>query len=188
MNKLEEIKRKVGGVRWFPWIVFFVFLLVLAYVPTLMDSDSLRGIRPDSHTELFLNYMGYSADTLKFDGRYEIDEECLNVMVADFPAGADNAEETKKVMLDLFRQQYTNMTLKEGVLLCGKDLIQEFRMRGDINPAGEFVGGALWHEDIHDPGDACIVNVKMKQEDDKLYFFYAPLGESFDKPIVFKKK
>jgi hypothetical protein len=188
MNNLDEIKRKVAGIKWSSWIIFFIFLILLIYVPTLMDSGSLRGIKPDSQMEFTLMLMGYSSDTRQFDGRYKIDEENLKTMVADFPAGADNAEETKKAMLDMFRQQYSNMTLKEGVLLCGKDLIQEFRMRGDINQAGEFVGGAIWHEDIHDPGDASIVNVKLKLENEKLYFYFTPLGESFDKPIVFKKK
>jgi hypothetical protein len=51
-------------------------------------------------------------------------------------------------------------------------------------------GEALWHEDIHDPGDMSKINVKLKRDGDTLEFsFYVDGDPASERPtLVYRRE
>ncbi|MCC7409801.1 MAG: hypothetical protein IT442_17175 [Phycisphaeraceae bacterium] len=46
------------------------------------------------------------------------------------------------------------------------------------------VGTAVWHEDIHDPGDSSHVSVTLKLTGDRLEFSFCPLDDPSPAPAL----
>lgn len=83
--------------------------------------------------------------------------------------------------------------LFERVSVGGSRIMLYGSMKSSLEVAGdwvsqsEFRGGALYHEDIHDPGDAVYMNVVMKIEGESLLLGISDLGMPVEHFMEWKK-
>jgi len=105
----------------------------------------------------------------RFVGRYELEEErSFPKEVAD--ATADE-HATSAVLRMMFVDQYANFVVQKDRIRSGKLLVQEFcfvEVRTETDHV--FDAAALWHEDVHDPGDARIIYVRFERNGDEARF------------------
>jgi len=88
------------------------------------------------------------------------------VLAEQDPARRMNAEKLMGWQTD----QFKNFAIEHGVIRSGVGLIQEFSLRSARVEGSTLTGRALWHEDIHDPGDASEESISLKLEGDVLEF------------------
>jgi len=96
--------------------------------------------------------------------------------------------DTLQDMLAMRRDEFQNFDIDHGVITSGKMLVQEFRLVRATTDEEELRGKAIWHEDIHDPGDSSAINVRLSLEGDELKFWYFPNGDEPGEPVVLPRK
>jgi hypothetical protein len=122
-----------------------------------------------------------------FDGDYILDSERSFADIRGRLAqAAPGKEETLRQILAMSQERFQDFRIKHGVITSGKHIIQEFRVTSATSDGGHLQGKAIWHEDLHDPGDCCFVKVHLKLEDGILEFSYSPEDEEPDSPIVLR--
>ena len=128
-------------------------------------------------------------DTAPFDGRYElVADASFGKMRQEVEAEPDaQRKQTGQLLLARFAEQYANFRVSRGIVRSGERLVQEFSLTEGSLSGTTWRGKALWHEDIHDPGDANEVGVQLTLEGDRLEF--AMLGENGEAgdPVVLRR-
>jgi hypothetical protein len=167
------------------WIVLGVLIVALFciyYIPILLTP---RQILPD-----FPELSQYSnpVATPKFDGSYTVDSEKLQEYLhSHFVQHDSQQHDLDKQLLAAFEDRFYNFRINHGVITSGKVLIQEFRITSADMEDGKLRGRAIWHEDIHDPGDCTIINVQLSIEGDVLEFWFFPDGEEKGEPVILRR-
>lgn len=94
-------------------------------------------------------------DTTPFDGEYRLLAESSFHRLREKLKNTN--EETLRgnleYLLRMQEEQYANFTIKKGIIRSGTRLIQEFSLTSASIEGNILRGKAVWHEDIHDPGD-----------------------------------
>ena len=65
---------------------------------------------------------------------------------------------------------------------------QEFRIASGTINGNVLVGRAVWHEDVNDPGDCCVVGVRLLLEGDVLEFSYFMEGDAAGDAIFLRRE
>ena len=120
-----------------------------------------------------------------FDGRYILRaEESFRDTYAE-PEGADASERARlRRVRKIVTDQFASFVIKEGVISSGNQIVQEFRLTSGAIDGNTLTGRALWHEDIRDPGDCDVVNVKLELDGKTLRFYWFPDGDQPGSPVV----
>jgi len=174
---VAKVKRKsfliIGGL--------LVLLLGIFYLPVIMRYLQFRRDFP------VIDYPADTVDTAGFDGEYVLDaERSFANLYSEFPRKTD---EEKQEFQQMLAEQYDNFRISNGVIRSGKRVIQEFRIISASINDGVLEGEALWHEDIYDPGDCCMMKVRLELKGDELEFSCSVENEEpFDKSFFRKKK
>ena len=168
------------------WLFLGLAVLILVGIPYLPTMFRCTPI-PENSPELA--QYGDPIATPIFDGSYILDREAslagLRKRLAE--ARLENQEAAQSV-LDMTEKQFDNFRINHGVITSGKSLVQEFRLVSGTMNDGQLHGRAIWHEDIHDPGDFTAVNVHLSLEGNTLKFSYHPDGERPpEDPIVLRR-
>lgn len=71
------------------------------------------------------------------------------------------------------------------ILIYG-DMESSLDVAGDWFSQSEFKGGALYHEDVHDPGDAVYMNLVIRAEGEALFLGMSDLGMPVENFIELK--
>jgi hypothetical protein len=125
----------------------------------------------------------------RFVGRYELDETQLpKDPDDDSPSRAvrDRAHLLRKLIID----QYANFEVDARGVRSGKVLVQDLCFV-DIRVQTESTldAIALWHEDIHDPGDASPIRVRLERDGPNLRFWrYAEEKDLRRAPLVLRAR
>jgi len=128
-------------------------------------------------------------DTSAFDGEYELvdDENFLGfadrVATESDPVRRENLEK----LFGLMKQQYGRMTIRHGVIHIGSVLVQEFSLKSAETEGDALRGRAVWHEDMHDPGDMSEVTVLLRLSGDRLEFSFAVEPAEAGAPFVYRR-
>jgi len=178
LHDVAKAKRSL----WLPIGVLIVILLGINYLPDIWRSRHLPSDFPE-----IAQYSNPIA-TPAFDGSYVLDaEKSFADLRARLAQAEPGKEETLRRVLAMAEDQFQNFRINHGVITSGKQLIQEFRLTSATTDHGQIQGKAIWHEDIHDPGDCCAINVRLVLEKDVLKFSYFLDGEESGQPIVLRK-
>ena len=126
--------------------------------------------------------------TPMFDGSYALLPKESFSEFRNYEAKTPQQLIAAKKLLAFYENQYRNFKIKHGIITCGKLLVQEFRITSATQKNGLLTGKAIFHEDIHDPGDCFTIAVQLKLEKDKLFFYFYELNGKPGKPIVFRRQ
>ena len=66
-------------------------------------------------------------------------------------------------------------------------MIQSFVLTRAEIEGNVLEGRALWHEDVYDPGDCAMVNVRLELEGDTLRFWHYVEEEEAGEPIILQR-
>jgi tetratricopeptide (TPR) repeat protein len=95
-------------------------------------------------------------------------------------AGKYEVDVTNAAELDDTRG-YQAFEVKRDRIVSGTELVQEFCLTRTLDRSGDRLRAeAVWHEDVHDPGDASMVEVRFERQGDAYRFAFQPLGQPFD--------
>lgn len=129
-----------------------------------------------------------SVDTASFDGQYRlVPEESYLItrrLLADAKAKAKALESTGKSpgadlnatisdlrsLLRYQEEQMENFTIDRGVIRSGRVLVMELSLIRATIKDNTLDGVAVWHEDIHDPGDSHNERIRLKLIGERLEF------------------
>jgi hypothetical protein len=154
------------------WIATIVLLLLVWFgssfvLPLLLGFGSL--LRAGNGTTAVVPS---SVDTSSFDGVYTLLEERSfqqareRVRAEPDPQRRVNGEQ----LLAWQAERFKNFVVRRGVIRSGVVLTQEFSLSDATRDGPTLSARAVWHEDIHDPGDASEERIAMKLEGDVLEF------------------
>jgi hypothetical protein len=175
------LKQRSGKAR----KVVLVVALVAAVICLLLLGLARAGWPPRVLMSLFF---GTTAGTGPFDGRYElVVEESFKSLHDEIAAAEGERKELLERILQREIEQFSAFWIRDGVITSGKVLVQEFRLASATITDGTLVGRAIWHEDVHDPGDCCVVGVRLELDGDTLRFSLFDPGEEPDPPVVLRR-
>lgn len=154
------------------WIIAILLIVLVWFgssflLPLFLGIGSLVGTRGNLSA-----VVPSSVDTSPFDGTYSLLEDRSFQKARDRVLGEPDPQRrvNAQKLLAWQAEQYKNFNVRRGVIRSGVVLVQEFSLR-DATLDGKMLSGrALWHEDIHDPGDASEERIAMKLEGDVLEF------------------
>jgi hypothetical protein len=129
-----------------------------------------------------------SVDTTTFDGMYALLPEASFASLIDEISQCSDPEKKANLqrILDFETRSYQPLRINKGVLTAGSLLIQEFSLRNGEITEGVLTGEAIWHEDIHDPGDCARVHIRLqRQQDGTLTFAFDETSEIRTHPLFF---
>jgi hypothetical protein len=131
---------------------------------------------------------GTTADTGPFDGRYElVVEESFKQLRGEIASAEGEQKELLESILESEIEQFEAFWIHEGVITSGTLLVQEFRLTDATITDGTLVGRAVWHEDVYDPGDCCVIGIRLELEGDVLRFSLSDPGGEPDPPVVLRR-
>lgn len=113
-----------------------------------------------------LSGCGKRAETSQFDGDYVLDMEATQ----QARPGAESENDAK--LAALLQQMYSPLSIRGGVIRYGRTIIGEFRLLESTIEGNELKGEAIWHEDVHDPGDMTRIKVMLRIKGERLEFTY----------------
>lgn len=173
---------KAKRSMWIPLGALIVVIIGINYLPRLLHSPGVPQGMPESAR------YNHPIATPIFDGGYQLDTERSFSGLRKRLAEADpDQQPAVKRLLALAERQFVNFSIKHGVITSGQPLMQEFHLVAGSTIENHLQGRAIWHEDLHDPGDCSIVNVSLKIEGKTLLFSYFPDGEEAGEPVVLTK-
>ncbi|MBX3358815.1 MAG: hypothetical protein KF745_10325 [Phycisphaeraceae bacterium] len=110
--------------------------------------------------------------TPTFDGRYQlIAEESFQALRADLAAEPDpDRQVLLRQILEGNEDAFADFRITHGVITFGREITQSFALRSATIEDGELRGEAIWHEDIHDPGDMSLEPIRLRLKGDRLEF------------------
>ena len=109
-------------------------------------------------------------DTAALDGRYELLTEQSFTSLRKQVAGESDPQrkEAGLGLISFLAANWADLRIANGVLRCGRVVVQEFSLV-DASKTGEGVTGtAIWHEDVQDPGDSSRVALALRRSGDRL--------------------
>ena len=115
-------------------------------------------------------------------------QEVLKLSTKSVRPAESQIERRYKRARDEAQERFENFRIQGGIITSGKQVVQEFRLTSAERKGAQLQGKAIWHEDVHDPGDCCLVNVRLKLENGVLQFSYFPEGEETGSPVVLRRK
>lgn len=180
-NELELASARRRESRSWWKFVGFLLLLVLAsnYLPTLISW--LPGFGVPSG----LIWKDPPPELRAFDGEYRLDTAATRARIAaGLPEPMRGQREVVDNMLKLEVERFHDFHIRNGVINAGRKLRQRFNLiRGEVTN-GVLRGQALWHEDIHDPGDRSNIELELRLEGDKLRFVLDPDESSPEHALI----
>ncbi|MCC7406539.1 MAG: hypothetical protein IT442_00600, partial [Phycisphaeraceae bacterium] len=136
------------------WIALLVGVaLLLTLYPQLLGWWAARSLCPAPQGVV---------DTSRFDGRYSFDQAATLAAGTSSSPGDPTTQATAQDLSEWAAEQFADFTVDNGVIRSGRGLVQEFRLVQTQSMGDVLVGTAVWHEDIHDPGDSSHVSVTLK--------------------------
>lgn len=128
--------------------------------------------------------------TAAFDGEYSLVTEENFLGFGDRLAAESDPvrRENLEKLFGLMQQQYERLTIRRGVIHIGTVLVQEFSLQSAEIEGKSLRGKALWHEDMHDPGDMAEVHVSLRLEGDRLEFRYGVEANETAAPFVYQRE
>lgn len=166
------------------WLALGAF--ALAYIYGNRSRDNSRKALTDSPFANPLSGFENPVATPEFDGTYKlVPEESFK----DIYKGITCPEQlaASKKLLEFYRKQFNKLNIAKGVITCGEVLIQEYRITEASVNNGVLNGKAIFHEDIHDPGDCCVIGVQLELKDNTLKFRVHAVGGKPGEPVVFTR-
>jgi tetratricopeptide (TPR) repeat protein len=117
-------------------------------------------------------------DVGDFQGRFEIpDSSLFDKMRAPSPSASASAQADYARSLDFERAQWRNFTIAKDRITSGTTLVQEFCLSRVLARTKDHLRAeAVWHEDVHDPGDASLVEIEIVRDAAGVRFGYGDLG------------
>lgn len=147
--------------------------LVLAVLATMGGCDGLIAVGPvavrnsaESDLEVDPSFSN------KFDGEYVLDDE-------SFSEGADE-DEAASAGLSLASRLFSPLRINRNVIRYGKLIEGEFRLTSAEVDGNILHGDAMWHEDVHDPGDYSEIKLTLEKDGDVLRLTYQDAEEGLD--------
>ena len=170
---------KAARSMWAP-VIIVVLLLAMQYVPGLLMPWRAKGLPGELCDALFSPPIATPA----YDGEYVLDaEQSFGGLDGQGGPNADSA-----ALVNMLAERYDDFTVDHGVIRSGKGLRQEFRIVSGDMVGDTLVGRAVWHEDVDDPGDCCVVNVCLRLTGDVLELWFFDEGGEQGKPVVLKRR
>jgi hypothetical protein len=131
-----------------------------------------------------------SERTGELQGNYVVDPESLR---AELPTLAASATPEQRALNDeIFAhrvQQYANFVVKPDRIQSGTQLVQEFCLVRVIAQSGESLHAeAVWHEDVHDPGDASVVELRFERHGNGYRFGFNEVGSPVESWITLERQ
>jgi hypothetical protein len=128
-------------------------------------------------------------DTHIFDGSYLM-VESTSISLLEFEI--ERTEDKNKIkdlhaLIESEMDRYSNFNIDGSIIRSGKTLVQEFSLISAIIEDNTLEGRAIWHEDVHDPGDMIEVIVELRFEGDLLYFSNYEVDSANEETIVLVK-
>jgi hypothetical protein len=109
----------------------------------------------------------------QFDGAYVLDDET-------FSEAAGEDEESASAGLNLASRLFSPLRINRNVIRYGKLIEGEFRLTSAEVDGNVLQGDAMWHEDVHDPGDYSEVKLTLEKDGDLLRLTYQDAEEGLD--------
>lgn len=113
-----------------------------------------------------------SIATPAFDGRYDlISKESFRHTRHELAKTTDpRRRKLLESILTDNEASFADFRINHGVITCGHLPTQSVELQNADISKGELRGKAIWHEDIHDPGDMSVVPLRLKLEGNRLEF------------------
>lgn len=120
--------------------------------------------------------------TPDFDGQYRlIAEESFRYSRDELAAETDpHRQRLLREILEFNEAYYSNFRIDHGVITSGGALKQAFSLQTAKIDGGELAGEAIWHEDVHDPGDMSRQSILLRLDGDRLTFRLGSAQTGFD--------
>ena len=192
----EQSCRKRGGEEW-AWILLIIVIAAVCsyfvYKPRLEETYVLPEGTEDSYgmdKELVDGLEGKYAkvDMGIFNGSYKADDEKI---FSEYYAQLETLEGEEKrnmmTVIEFLKSRFENSRIADGEIRSGKELIQSFVLTRAEIEGNVLEGRALWHEDVYDPGDCAMVNVRLELEGDTLRFWHYVEDEEAGEPIILQR-
>jgi len=173
----ESTKKQKAASRKIWWIIpliligSYVIPMLLGPLSTLWFAHEI-----DSFGEQALvnGAVPSNMKTPQFDGFYSLQESSLDYLEKDF-------------LRQSYIRQYTNFRIHNGLIHSGTELVQEFSIQTGTFKDNVFTGKAMWHEDIHDPGDVFEVHIRLELNGKNLKFSFGNDQNQLGEPIILHK-
>ena len=182
----QQVKHDVAKAKRKSLLVIAVLLLILLgiyYLPMILRYRQFRCDFP------VINYPAGTVKTPGFDGEYELDaERSFGHLHSVFPQESNEKKREFQQILTMMAEQFENFQIKNGVIRAGKNVIQEFRISSATISDGVLDGKALWHEDVYDPGDCCMMRVRLELNGNELEFSFSGEDQEPSDIIFLHKK
>ena len=118
------------------------------------------------------------AETGPFDGVYVLDQE-------PFPPSDDPDE-----LVSLTETMFSPLTVRGDTIRYGSLIVGEFALVDPVVSGDVLESTALWHEDIHDPGDMTEVRVTLRREGEELHLTVVDIEDpdNLEATMVYRRK
>ena len=200
MKNLDDRKlqrHRMGSGRMLGWVL----LIIIAVAVYIFLQFSLKQEGPRVSPEKTESSYGIEreiaevfdgkfekVDTGTFNGEYKVDHE------KSFPTLYGELEELEgeqrinmMMLIQFSKRMLVNFRIADGEIRSGAMPTQSFVLtKAQIND-NVLQGRALWHEDIHDPGDCAMVNVRLELVGETLRFWYYAEDEDLGEPVVLER-
>lgn len=191
----QSLRMRRGGA----WVlVLLVIIIAVIYVFVVYMP---KGEEPYALTEETEGFYGMDKELVEalegkyekvdmgiFNGRYKADDKKI---FSEYYAQLETLEGEEKrnmmMLIEFSKARFENFRIADGEIRSGKELIQSFVLTKAEIEDNVLEGRALWHEDIYDPGDCAMVNVRLELEGDTLRFLYYVEDEEAGEPIILQK-
>ena len=119
-----------------------------------------------------------SAPAGPFDGVYVLDQEPLSP--------GDDADE----LVSLTETMFSPLTVRGDTIRYGSLIVGEFALLDPVVSGDVLESNALWHEDVHDPGDMTEVRVTLRREGEKLHLSIVDVEDpdNLEATMVYRRK
>jgi hypothetical protein len=131
-----------------------------------------------------------AVDTHEFDGRYSlVVEESFAEFRKQVEAEPDPSRRaTGENLLRMLADNWADLRVDHGVLHSGRVLVQELSFVSATRSGDRIAGTAVWHEDVHDPGDMSNVEVELRQNGDRLELRMSGGGDQSTATYVYSRR
>ncbi len=117
-----------------------------------------------------------SQTTGDFVGKYVVEVERAPGTGEPSPTASPRERDARA---RLYRGQYDNFEVQRDRIRCGTETVAEFCLTRTIERTPDALRAeAVWHEDVDDPGDASVVEIRLERQGDGYRFAYGQPGAS----------
>ena len=119
-----------------------------------------------------------SARSGPFDGVYVLDQHYA----------ADEDEEDD--LVSLTETMFSPLTIRGDTIRYGSLIVGEFALIDPVVSGDVLESTALWHQDIHDPGDMTEVRVTLRREGEELHLSIVDVEDpdNLEATMVYRRK